>query len=460
MWWILIAVASADVADEDRWLGNENLVIGFHEDASLVNPDLEIGIQWDPDGPEGEIPIGGDMIRVGYHWELWAWSYESGDTSYGGTNLGPHDETDMDMEWTGPWLTDTIHGLRASGTEDHIQVDIAMAVSQEADVMWTDFTITALSDVEDLWLARGYDPDQDYWATDSYATDNASGDGYGVATGDYDERTIALLGIGTEGLGIGGVCSWCTTPEGIVDDEGWSGFGDYDPGVAVEVGTLLEGESAMVRFVYAFGLGESITLSTAFAWLTEDDLDGDGSTSDVDCDDWDATVSPESLEIADELDNDCDGIVDEDTVVSDDDGDGWTELDGDCDDDNADVFPGAAPVEGVMNADCDGEADTGWWSGDDTGLAIDTGLADDTGSADTGGGGPADSGLEDDTGGQGPGDTGGDEDSGSSEDTGAPGLTDETKDKSCGCSAQPTSGSGLGVLGLVLFGLARRREDR
>ena len=260
MWWMLVGLAMADVDAEDRWLGNENLVIGFDADASLVNSTLEVGIQWDPDGPEGDIPIGGDMIRVGYQWELWTWTYTSDGEEYTGTNLGPHDDTDMDMTWEGPWLTDTIHGLRASGSEDEIEVEIAMAVSQEADVMWTDFTITARSDIEDLWLGRGYDPDQDYWATESYSTHNASGDGYGIATGDYDERTMVLIGIGPAGLGIGGVCNWCTTCEGIIAEAGESNYTDDDPGVAVEVGDLLAGESATVRFVYGFGLGESSTL--------------------------------------------------------------------------------------------------------------------------------------------------------------------------------------------------------
>ena len=438
MWWMLVGLALADVDAEDRWLGNDNLAIGFDADGSLVNSDMELGILWDPDGPEGEIPTGGDMIRVGYHWELWTWSYESGGDDFEGTNLGPHSDSDMSMEWEGPWLTDTIHGLRASGGDDNISVDIAMAVSQEADVMWTDFTITALSDVEDLWLGRVYDPDQDYWATETYSTYNTSGDGYGAATGDYDDRAIVLLGIGPEGLGVGGVCDWCRTNEGILDGAGESNYADDDPGVAVEVGSLLAGESTSVRFVYGFGLGEGATLSMSFAWLTEDDMDGDGSPVPDDCDDWDASVSPDTEEIADDLDNDCDGEIDEDTVISDDDGDGWTELDGDCDDDNPSVYPGADPVDGVMNADCDGEADSGWWP-EDTGAPEDTGEPEDTGDDDQTVG------------------------SDTMEDTGEPGELADDNDKkdnsACGCSTQPGPGSGLGMLSLTLLVLARRRRD-
>ncbi len=455
MWWLLVSTALADVDAEERWIGNDNLVIGFHADASLVNPDLDVGILWDPDGPEGEIPLGGDMIMVGYEWELWTWSYSAGDSSHSGTNLGPHGDTDMGMEWEGPWLTDAIHGLRASGSNDQIEVEIAMAVSQTTDVMWTDFTVTALVDVDDLWLGRSFDPDQDYWATSSHSTQNISGSGYAAATGTYEDRTILLLGIGSEtGLGVGGVCDWCTTTSGITRESGESGTSDAQPGVAVEVGTLAAGESAHVRFVYAFGLGADDTLALGFFYLTVDDMDGDGSLSEDDCDDWDASVSPDLLEIADGLDNDCDGDVDEDTVASDDDGDGFTELDGDCDDADPLVYPGADPVPGVMNADCDGVADTGWWSGD-TGSAEDTGSVEDTGTT-------ADTGL--------PEDTGTAEDTG--EDTSAPNHEDEhdtgeatdsdkTKDAGgCSCAAQPRTPSGLA--GLCLIGLValRRREGR
>jgi MYXO-CTERM domain-containing protein len=456
MWWMIIAATAAAVEPEDRWIGNDNLVIGIHSDGSLINPDLDIGIQWDPDGPEGDIPIGGDMIQVGYEWEHWSWSYTSGDTSHSGTNIGPHDGSDMEMSWEGPWLTDTIHGLRATGASDQLQVDIAMAVSQTADVMWMDYTLTALEDIEELWLVRAYDPDQDYWATSSHSTDNRSGDGYATATGDYDARSIALLGIGPDGLGIGGVCDWCRTPADMVSEAGESSGGDDQPGVAVQIGSLAEGETSQVRFIYGFALGESTALSMSFAWLTEDDMDGDGSTSDSDCDDWDATVSPEAAEIADELDNDCDGVVDEDTVVSDDDGDGWTELDGDCDDGNASVYPGADPVDGVMNADCDGEADTGWWSGDDTGDPGDTGETEDTGTEDTSMAETVDTGLLVDTGTQGTEDTGSGSDTGSGAEAAG---EDKPKNSSCGCAAQPSPGSGLGMLSLLLLGLMRRRGD-
>jgi hypothetical protein len=150
------------------------------------------------------------------------------------------------------------------------------------------------------------------------------------------------------------------------------------------------------------------------------DADGDGySTDDGDCDDDDATVNPDAVEVCDGRDNNCDGTVDEgvstiyytdadqdgfgdeatglafceppegmilvagdcddtdprfhpsadepctedvdyncDGVVeyADDDGDGWA-LCEDCDDLNPDVSPSATEICNGIDDDCDGEAD-------------------------------------------------------------------------------------------------------
>ena len=53
--------------------------------------------------------------------------------------------------------------------------------------------------------------------------------------------------------------------------------------------------------------------------VTPNDLDGDGYTSDIDCDDDDPSVHPDADEICyDDADNDCDGDTDEDCAYPDD----------------------------------------------------------------------------------------------------------------------------------------------
>ena len=113
------------------------------------------------------------------------------------------------------------------------------------------------------------------------------------------------------------------------------------------------------------------------------DADGDGyAVSDGDCDDADATVSPEGIEVCDGRDNNCDGAVDEGVstvyyVDADQDGfgddasaQGFCEppvgmilVAGDCDDTNGDFHPNAdEPCTEDVDYNCDGVTD---WADDD-----------------------------------------------------------------------------------------------
>jgi hypothetical protein len=107
------------------------------------------------------------------------------------------------------------------------------------------------------------------------------------------------------------------------------------------------------------------------------DLDGDGfSELDGDCDDLDSSRHPGRTEVCDGLDNDCDGLTDEDVIPSwylDGDGDGhgttdftfegcspladYVALSDDCNDSAPLIFPGATEhCDGIDN-DCDSSID-------------------------------------------------------------------------------------------------------
>jgi hypothetical protein len=94
-----------------------------------------------------------------------------------------------------------------------------------------------------------------------------------------------------------------------------------------------------------------------------DDADQDGFPVGEDCDDADPAVFPGATEVCNDVDDDCDGLIDPPTsegvqiVYPDKDGDGYGDPDGvrkacdvplgwttdrtDCDDDDADKHPGA-----------------------------------------------------------------------------------------------------------------------
>src|SRR4029079_15368586 len=98
--------------------------------------------------------------------------------------------------------------------------------------------------------------------------------------------------------------------------------------------------------------------------------DGDGFASLLECDDADASVHPGAIEVADGLDQDCDGLVDEGTAAADDDGDGLSEDQGDCDDADPKVHPGAPEIADGVDDDCDGLVDEATDVSDDDGDGV------------------------------------------------------------------------------------------
>ncbi len=108
------------------------------------------------------------------------------------------------------------------------------------------------------------------------------------------------------------------------------------------------------------------------------DADGDGFSDTDDCDDADASASPDGAEVCDGVDNDCDGEIDEDADdaqrwYTDADGDGYGDPlasqrvcapaagqvadSTDCDDAEATVYPGAQELCDGLDNDCDNSVD-------------------------------------------------------------------------------------------------------
>ncbi len=142
------------------------------------------------------------------------------------------------------------------------------------------------------------------------------------------------------------------------------------------------------------------------SWVTQCDQPSGYVADNTDCDDSDRWINPDSDELCDGVDNDCDGEIDEDGETPwylDADGDGWgadghsvtacTQPTGyvgnrdDCDDADASVNPDADEYCDGIDNDCDGDVDeagaldeTAWFGdndGDGFGNAADRTIACD-----------------------------------------------------------------------------------
>jgi hypothetical protein len=121
--------------------------------------------------------------------------------------------------------------------------------------------------------------------------------------------------------------------------------------------------------------GSSTEIGPSLANL---DADGDGYLEFEDCDENDPDVHPGAHELCDAIDNDCDGLVDEDVLspyYDDLDGDGYgndlsvieacdapkdtVAVGGDCDDLDGDIRPGADEICDTVDQDCNGLPDDG-----------------------------------------------------------------------------------------------------
>jgi len=304
---LLIGVALAGVEPADRLLATASVAIGLAPDGSAGNRTAGVGLLSDPDGPGGT-PPGGDWVMgsSGYTLEGWALQWDGGAvsafTAYGAS--GP----------TLTWSARTSGGIEhiaAVGEGESFDVDLSVAAPWDAPVIWLDLTVIAHEDLGGLAFARILDPDPDLWLTGSYDADVRLAGGVVLASSPTDGRTLALAAAG----GQAGDCSWCTTVDGLsLGDAEWSGDGQV--GVRIDAGELAAGDSYSFRVAYAFGADPEEALAAVEAAVDAADRDGDGVDDAADCAPWDGAVAAGLAELADGLDNDCDGVVDEDLPAS------------------------------------------------------------------------------------------------------------------------------------------------
>ena len=308
-------------------LDGQHVAVGVNDDGSFVEAYNSVGVLYAPDGDV----VGEDLLLPGRAFEAWALSWDGGQLVQSAPDGG------SDLVLTFDAVEVGADASRLVGVAETDQV----RVTQEVGLRWTGHavvvrtTVEALEPLADVWLSRSYDADPDAMWGD-YDSDNQVEEGY-VAAGGVDEaRAMALVSLGGEG----GSCSWCVLADDLAAGDPDPGVSDVVLGLAQELGDLAAGEIEEVVFVYGFAADADDAVSVGLDELDADDLDGDGVPRDEDCDELDASVAPGAPELADGIDQDCDGEVDEDSPASDDDGDGWTEAEGDCDDTDPDAWPG------------------------------------------------------------------------------------------------------------------------
>jgi hypothetical protein len=257
--------------------------------------------------------------------------------------------------------------------------------ADDGRIVYVTFEITnvASADVSDFRLQHAMDPDQD--APRSYNTyiDSVDLDEDGVsdwveAEGTVSGWTIAYGACDPDTDEVGGF-SWATSTDATYTD--YAGVSlDRQISLRHTVGALAAGDTATFGFVVVFDAtaeaAQSAYLAEAGAFCGWD-RDEDGFLAGEDCDDHEERTYPGAPEYCNDVDDDCDGIVDEDdaedapTWYADADGDGYGDpktpviacdapkgavIEGDdCNDADSEIHPDAwdTPYDGI-DQDCTG----------------------------------------------------------------------------------------------------------
>ena len=206
-----------------------------------------------------------------------------------------------------------------------------------------------------------------------------------VPEGGSNTAVIELLNVGSVPVAAENVTSLNPAFQVTPPAAGWPA--EIEPGDSLNVAVtyLAAGAGAVQALLEVASTAPDTTIvakanaclgSSHPSWNV--DLDGFASCAG-DCDDTNPLVHPAAIETCDGLDEDCDGVIDNDTQCGDDDGDGFTEDDGDCNDGDPSVYPGAPEAADGVDTDCDGLVpDDEGPDADGDGVAPDGGDCDDT----------------------------------------------------------------------------------
>ncbi len=169
---------------------------------------------------------------------------------------------------------------------------------------------------------------------------------YSTSTGTiaFEADGVSIADVGQDGINLRGRGVTANITDLDIDGAGDNGIENFGSTLTV-TGTRI-----------ANSAGHGLSFSS--------DADGDGwSVGQGDCHDGNSSIHPGMADVANLVDDNCDGITDDSPATSDNDGDGYSPADGDCDDSSstgATRSPGLPEIMGNgIDDDCDGVADDG-----------------------------------------------------------------------------------------------------